>query len=517
MLVIVAVVFIWYSVVSGSTDNDATPTVLYVTPNPNIPCPGVPCLTLYQYSRDQRACFKSDTELHFLSGVHRLSSPIVIEGGTNITKLALLGVGERQSKLISSTAAGQGSLKMIGINSTRIKSLHFRGINILTVVDSLSLIASDLHFTAMNGSAFSFESIDNITGTNITIANSSAAVYSAGAIRLSNVVFFDMIVKNNSGNSIVIIEESFVQFKGISIFANNSANRGSTLVIHGSTVTFDKFTLFQLNRCQNKGGAMNIINSNVTFTDDTKLSSNSAQDGGAIQLDHSALKMKGSIDISNNWVTKRFFNGKVFGGAISSIESSIIMIGNVTFRGNHIYANFLMGLGGAISAQESWITLSGIIGFNHNYIRSLLNFGGAILLSNSTFVASNITLTFTNNKAKNGGAIAITGLLNPLPSIVKVEGTSLFDANVAGVSGGALFGTNFMYIEFVGNTILSRNVGKDPGSNQIAIGQTSMAEVQFSGNTEIKDSVGGGATVSFQGNVRALFNGTTKFINNTGL
>jgi predicted outer membrane repeat protein len=374
---------------------------------------------------------------------------------------------------------------------------------------------SDLQFTAMVESAFTFENINKISAINVEILNSTDS-YLVGAIRLSSGVFYNITVKNNAGNSILVIEESSVLFKGISVFINNSANKGSTLMITLSTVAFNGFTLLRSNRCKSKGGAMSIIKSNVTFTGKTKLSSNSAKDGGAIQLDRSDLESKGLIVVSGNWATKRVLTGQVFGGAISSTESSITMTGTVTFNGNHIHAGLLLSFGGAISAQRSTITLSGIVHFHDNYAKSALNLGGAILLSNSTLAATGVTLILINNTAQTGGAIAITGLLNPSPSTIKVEGTTLFDANVA-ISGGALYGTHSMYIQFFGNTTLSRNEGQTSGASQIAIGQTSMADIQFNGHTEIKDSVSTGATVSFQGNVRVLFNGTTKFINNTGL
>ena len=509
---LVIIELLLYGVVLCDNKDDVTPTILYVTPSPSIPCPGMPCYTLSQYSQDQGTKFRSDTELHFLSGVHRLNSQIPIEGGTNITELAFVGERQRQSEIVTSTSGG---LKLIGMRSIRIESLKFSGINVLTVKNSSSLMMNDLQITAMNGSAFTFDSIDHITGTNVEIGNSSDT-YLIGDIRLSNGIFSNMTVKNNSGNSIMIIEESFVQFMGISTFINNRAIKGSTLMITASTVIFNGSIFFQSNKCKNKGGAMNIVNSNVTLFGETELSGNSAKGGGAIQVDYSVLELKGLIYVSNNWVTKKVFSGQVFGGAISSIESSITMTGNVTYSGNYIYALFLMGFGGAICAQRSTITLSGTICFHDNYAKSILNLGGAILLSNSTLAATDITLTFKNNTAQTGGAIAITGLLNRLPSTIVVKGTTLFDANVA-VSGGALYGTHFMYIRFFGNTTLSRNEGQRPGVSQIAIAQASMADIQFNGYTEIKDSISTGSTVSFQGSVHTLFNGTTKFINNTGL
>ena len=499
-------------ILCSHAENGVTPIVLYVTPSPNVSCPGIPCLTLSQYTQDQEMYFGTDTELRFLSGIHILCSSIAIEGETNITKLVLLGETVHQSEIMV-TAGRRASLKLVGMKSVRIESLHFNGVNIV-IRNSSSLIMSDLQFTAMNGSAFAFENIENITGTNIAISNS----YSAGVIRLSNGVFTNMTVKNNSGNSILIIsEESFIQFEGFSIFANNNAKKGSTLVITTSIIVFNGSILFQSNKCKNKGGAMNIVNSNVTLTGETELNGNSAKDGGAIQLDHSVLKLKGLIDVSNNWVTKKIFTGKVFGGAINSIQSKITITGVVNFRGNRVYAKLLMGLGGAISAQRSRIILSGTIGFHHNNIATyFVNFGGAVLLINSTLVATDVVLTFSNNRAQNGGAIAIIELqvLNPLPSTIKVKGTCLFDANVATVSGGALFGYYLMHILFNGNTTFS---GKRESSSQIFIYHTAMANVQFHGYTEIKRSFSNKIIAAFHDNVHVLFMGTTKFVNNTGL
>ena len=517
---VIATLLLSSIVLCNHVESGGTPTVLYVTPNTNIPCPEMPCLTLSQYAQDQDAYFGTDTELHFLSGAHSLTNPIVIEGHTNSTKLALVGKVLDQSEIVIITG-GQVSLKLVEMESIRIESMHFSGMNIFIGNSRLAVKELQLYYTAvMNGSVFIFESIDNITGTNITISNSSDA-YSAGVIRLSTVVFTNMTVENNSGDSILIIEESFVQFKGISIFANNSAIKGSTLVITISTAIFNGSILFQSNRCKNQGGAMNIVSSKVMFTDEIELNGNSAQDGGAIQLDHSALELRGLIVFSTNWVTEKAFTGKVLGGAINSIQSNITMIGTVTFISNRIHALLLVGFGGAISAQMSRITLSGTINFHHNTAGGLLNFGGAILLSNSTFVATNAVLTFTNNSAQNGGAIAITGLLqlmslNPLPSTIKVEGTSLFDANVATLVGAALYGDDqIMYILFSGNTTLSEYGNQKPCSSQIFILQTTMSDIQFHGYTEIKQSCSTGMIVVFRGNVYVLFSGITKFVNNT--
>ena len=503
-------------------ETGGTPTVIYIAPNTSTFCPEMPCLTLSQYTQDQDVYVGTDTELHFLPGIHRLSYQTVIKGGTNGTELALVGQGEHVT-----ITGGQVSLKLTKIDSLSLISLRYSGINVL--IGNLSeLVMRDLQFTAVNGSIFMLENIGNIVGTNITISESSDAHPAGIIIRLSNVIFTDMTVENNFGSSILVIEESFAHFKEISTFMNNSVIKRSTLMIMTSTVMFDGSVLFQSNQCKSnwqcKGGALNIINSNISFTGNIELCGNSAQDGGAIQLDHSVLKMNGLIEISNNWIKKIAFSTSVLGGAINSIQSNITMTGTVTFGGNRIYAFIQNGFGGAICAQRSGITLLGTINFHHNSAEGLTNYGGAIFLTNSTLVATNAMLTFTNNSAQKGGAIAISGLLQlfkPSQSVIKVEGTSVFDANAGIIAGSDLYGEyQVMHVLFSGNTTISGYRGLNKLTSvlsQVYMLQTTLSDIQFHGNTEIKDSYSTGMIVYFRGNVCALFSGVTKFMNNTGL
>ena len=509
-------------ILCSCAENGGAPTVIYITPNTSTSCPETPCLTLSQYAQDQDTDVGTDTELQFIPGIHRLSYETAIKGGINGTELALAGQGEHVT-----ITGGQVSLKLTEMNSLSLISLRFSGINVL-IGNSSRLVMRDLQFTAVNGSVFMLENIGNIVGTNIIISK-SFDVHPAGVIiRLSKVIFTNTTVENNSGSSILVIEESFAHFKEISTFNNNSVTKGGTFMIMTSTVTFDGSVLFQLNQCKSnwqcKGGALNIINSNVSFNGNIELCGNSAQDGGAIQLDHSVLKMSGLIEISNNWIKKIAFSALILGGAINSIQSNITMTGMVMFEGNRIDAFIQNGFGGAICAQRSGITLSGTISFHHNSAEGLTNYGGAIFLTNSTLIATNAMLTFNNNSAQKGGAIAVSGLLQlfkPSQSVIRVEGTSLFDANVGVIAGSDLHGEyQVMHVLFSGNTTISGYRGLNKLSSmlsQIFILQTMMSDIQFHGNTEIKDSYSTGMIVNIQGNVCALFSGVTKFMNNTGL
>jgi hypothetical protein len=91
-----------FGIVLCYSKNGGAPNILYVTSDPYIPCPGTPCLTFSQYAQDQDTYFRNDTELRLLSGFHRLTRPILIEGGTNISQLALVGEGMDQSEIVAS-------------------------------------------------------------------------------------------------------------------------------------------------------------------------------------------------------------------------------------------------------------------------------------------------------------------------------------------------------------------------------------------------------------------------------
>lgn len=136
-----------------------------------------------------------------------------------------MGEEEFDQNVIIRSTGEQVSLKLVELKSIGVESLHFSGINVL-VRNSSNLAINDLQLTAMNESAFMLENTDNITGVNFTTTKSSGA-YSAGIIRLSNVTFTNMTVKNNSVDSILVIEESFVHLTRSLHFPIIARSRGA--------------------------------------------------------------------------------------------------------------------------------------------------------------------------------------------------------------------------------------------------------------------------------------------------
>ena len=516
-LLTLTIIFICCSSCHGQVKDGYDNTVnqiFYVTPTTNNVCPRDPCFTLSHYSRNQHIYFCTNAKLHFLPGVHRLNEQILLEGTTNFTTFTLVGGESGPSKIVFT---GQAALKLADIKSVVIESLQFSGNYDLNISNTERLVAINLQFTSINGRGFTFENISNITATNIALSNSFNAS-SVGVFKSSNGVFTNLTVMNNSCDSVVTINQSFIQFREVNIFGNNTAKKYSSLLVANSTVTFTGFTEFTQSRCEKEGGSMNIINSTVVLRDWLELSGNSAIDsGGAVQLTHSVLLLQGSIDVINNSITQST-EYVLFGGAISSIESNITIHGRVTFSNNHIAVSYSTAFGGAIGARRSTLFLSGIMNFHHNYIRSFISHGGAILLSNSSLVATDVNFTFTENSALNGGAIALTArpdLKLTYLSTLSVKGNTLFEANSAEYFAGGLLGNGLVDIRFIGDTTFDRN-----GESQAAFSQASGGQVLFSGWTEIKGGYSQSCkftrgTFNILNNVHVAFNGTTTFVNNT--
>ena len=481
--------------------------ILFVTPSVDVPCPRKPCLTLSQYTEDQSNFFNGNVELHFLPGVHNLTDQLVIEGGTNVTTFTLIGSLNNQSKILSS---GQAAIIVNEIQTVRIESLYFCGSNNLTVRYISTLILCNLYLTTVaNGHGFIFENIENVTAKNISILKSYN--FSSGmTFRSSNGDLFNIHIQNNVGNFVFIIEQSTIHFRTF-IVQNNTADKSSVLLIMESKVKFDDSTRFCFNTCKCRHGSMSIVKSNVSLRHQVFISSNNAKEGGAMYLDNSDLVLQDSVDITNN--SAGLSIGNWFGGAIKSIKSTITMEGQITFTYNRVVSTFGVASGGAINLDTSQLKMTGIIKFHHNFaLNGLVSVGGAICINNSTIVAADVNITFWNNSAINGGAIAASNSVSTVPlnlqNTIIVEGDSFFDSNKAENVGGAMYGDGLLDIKFNGNTTLTNN-----DKVQVAIMFISQANVEFSGITEIKHSTN--SAIIVQNNATVIFCGVNRFVNNS--
>ena len=494
--------------ISLSMETEAT-EVLYVTPGANDSCPGKPCLTFTQYSQHYEVYFRAAAELFFLPGYHILSENFTIKGNANFSMLTFTGE-LHQSRIHFREGV---ALALIGIENVTIESLSFHVNTNFNIRESKTLYILNLQ---LGGSDYTLETIENVSATNITVSNISDASQIL-IIRFSQVVFTTFNVVNNTGESIISVDQSTVQFMN-TIVKNNIALINSSLMISASVAVFEGYTQFYMNRCEGKGGAVIIIDSTVTFTDQLELRNNTANySGGALTSSYSSLIFFGFINVVSNSVLRPL--RPQFGGSIDSFYSNITINGTATFRNNYIHG-IAMCLGGAIGARMSTLVFSGAIEFHGNYVDCLISHGGALSLVNSELIAVEINFTFTYNVALTGGAIALIGVeinYNEYTNnTVHIHGASLFELNEAQTYGGGVYGEGTFHMSFSGYTTLTLNIGPIYGSD-ITLAQGSKSQLLFNGQTEIKHGYSSNGPVHVSDDVEVIFNGTTAIINNTVL
>ena len=493
----------------GSCSGGIT-NILYVTPVANVSCPGKPCLTISQYAQNSKTFLKTNSKLIFLQGHHTLSKNLTIQEGENFTMLTLEGQLQ-QSKIHFGELV---KFAIFGLYSLKIESLLFLENSNLFIGGCRIVFVLSVYFS---GTGYSFEDIDNLKATNLTVSSKSVIPSVLLNIRASSAQLSKLYVLNNSGNSIVSVDQSSVQFRDV-IFKNNAAVAKSSLILIRSTATFEGGNQFHMNSCEESGGAMSLVNSTVTFYHQVELTNNGAKvSGGAFHSIFSSVTFNGILTATNNCVFQQFTTQ--FGGFLNSLWSNITINGTALLQDNYI-DSFTLCLGGAISARMSTIVLTGSVEFRGNYAKSLLSHGGAVSLVNSKLVAVSIRFLFLNNTASTGGAIALVGTEVNYNEFVNntlhISGVSVFEANKATNLGGAMSADGTFTIYFTGNTTLMKGNATVYGSH-MAFVLCAESHASFNGRTELKDGYSQSTMVQVSEDVRVAFSGITIIRNNTVL
>ena len=179
-------------------------------------------------------------------------------------------------------------------------------------------------------------------------------------------------------------------------------------------VTINNLTIINGKSTGTGGGSIWLDNGILNLNNVTILNSTAKKYGGAIyQKGNTQLNIIDS-NIANN-------TAKESGGAIFNAEGKLLITGTL-FQDNEAYNH-----GGAIRAFESFNISDSI--FNNNKATGPANRdsrGGAINLVEGTGYISNSL--FTNNAAKNGGAIRTNGTLS-IENTIFEDNTGVFDAN----------------------------------------------------------------------------------------
>ena len=233
---------------------------------------------------------------------------------------------------------------------------------------------------------------------------------------------------------------------------------------------------------------------------DTSITDCSFQDsvGTALEVLDSSLDMRGSNHFTSNCrrCFERNYTCLCFGGGISASMSTLMLIGNSTFRVNSAT------LGGGIAAEYSVLNLTGNATFEKNTAED----GGGIYAYNST-LNFNGSSTFGSNSAVIGGGIEAL-----YSTLINFNGNSIFGNNSANYGAGIHAETSTL--NFSGRTTFGNNSVALYGGG---IGATRNAVVNFNGNTTFRSNsaavYGGGIDADV--NTLMNFNGNSIFRNNS--
>ena len=461
--------------------------MLYITPSPNVTCPGKPCLSLHQFAANV-SWMNSNTTLIFLPGIHRLNTDISVKGIRNLSMLSYPTLEGSQFDISCHQSAG---FKFDNINNLWMRGLTFFGCNNRALSVKLFKMENSV-FQGQNDS----ETALVLNETNIVIRNSSFISNTVGSyfsivagIRSIDVCVGGAIFSTQS--NVTVVESNFV---------GNSAEIGGAIYIHQlSNITITNSTFFK-NRATNakfdtqcsdsvldrnawtenfkhcSGGVIAMFTSRLTISHST-FSNNTSECGdggaGALSVQQDSVATIDNCEFLNNTVngfggaiivdrrssatvdtSTFYYNSANEGGVIYVVLDSIMVVSDSKFVNNSAnvrggvvaldrtsqltnrgsqFINNRAATGGALSAVRSTVNLTDGIFSTNQATES----GGAIYIMLSEvifYLHSGLMCNLTNNHAGNGGALYAT------ESTININnGTILIMSNVASDNGGGLY------------------------------------------------------------------------------
>ena len=268
----------------------------------------------------------------------------------------------------------------------------------------------------------------------------------------------------------IYLENTLLNFNGISNFISNSADYGGAIyAIQNTVLTFNGANNFISNSAHHSGGAIySAENTVLSFNGANNFISNSAHHGGAIYaVENTGFSFDGISIFTNN-------SAHHSGGAIYAIENTVFSFNGISiFTNNSAYSN-----GGAIYATEN--TVFSFNGSN-NFTSNSADYSGGAITSDGTICFNGNSNFLNNSVPRIGGAI-----FTKSNAVLSFNGISNFISNSA-YEGGAIFSFT--------NGVLSFSNGTYRFVNNLALQ--------------------GGAICTSDNNT-LIFNGTIYFTNNGG-
>ena len=289
------------------------------------------------------------------------------------------------------------------------------------------------------------------TGTHSFEQNSATSRGGAIYVESSNLTFgTNMFVGNFAVEGGALFSTSSSATFADNHFLRNVAvvGGGAIALKYNSSFNFDGDTKFMENIAESGGGIASFLSGNLNFNGDVVFQNNTALYGGGIIFGFS-----GSVSFSGNTLLSG--NRAVFGGGMLVRSSDLLFTGHTVIDLNVAFQ------GAGVSAVDSNLFVSRSVSFVENFAFS--SGGGCFLTAGSTlFFDSSSIISFTNNTAQFGGAIAVEDSVryvycDPIEVLLPVSdcffqlppenifpftpnASLYFDGNSATVAGGDIFG-----------------------------------------------------------------------------
>ena len=271
---------------------------------------------------------------------------------------------------------------------------------------------------------------------NIHFLGNSALTITSIIANASNIFIIGSLTNNNNtviadppGSEsiakagILLLSNSSMGINGTAEFMNNHVDDG-VIQIHEQSSLTAKNTSFINNVAVRGSCCLLVFDGSVQYSGNTLFSYNTGF-RSALFSQGSPVVIEGSIKFFQNAIRYSNPNSIIYAGSIEMYSSQLKLQGEYVFENNE--AN--NGLGGAIHALYSTLRFEGNGQFTNNTARN----GGAIALL-SCHITFKGNATFTNNTAGHGGAVYLVS------SIITVEPQTLleFESNSAS-QGGAIY------------------------------------------------------------------------------
>ncbi|MBE7709619.1 MAG: hypothetical protein E7Z93_04135 [Cyanobacteria bacterium SIG32] len=338
---------------------------------------------------------------------------------------------------------------------------------------------------------------------NYTTTGNGGAIYNAADATISGVEFKDNYAAAGNGGAIFANGTASSAVTEIinSTFTGNEAANGYGGAAYVTNSTMDiKGSEFTGNTALYAGAITSGTKNSMLKIDDTDFTNNSAKWIGAVGVFKKAEITNSTF--TGNQATGKAVDGFEGGGAMFvGSEGAVAVLDNVTFTGNTSESS-----GGAIGTRVG----ENASGSHNNNSQAVLNITNSTFEGNTAATTggaidnhfynenSGITnSTFTNNSAKDGGAIYNHGDLDNQNKAANLNITGgSFTGNTATGNGGAIYNqadATIKGVEFSGNKAESGYGGSiyvntKVSDSQINDSTTTISESLFEGNSA---SIGG--------------------------